>query len=189
MCADTRPDPRGRVPFRRWGSQEAVECGSAAAMALPRVRTIGSRASRARRDAPDWGSARPSPLSTLPPLPNRVPISSRGSGRGASHHKVHVNSCDHTFSSPRTLHDPAAAVRGPRSVLGWVLFGQTVADPRIHRSAARPGPSHSQKLPRSSEGIMIQATPNRLERYIGEDPEPALLPHQTLPVRTAPGSS
>ena len=59
----------------------------------------------------------------------------RAAGRDACRHEVHEHLCDHTFSSLCKLPDPAAAVRGPKSVLGWLLFGQTWSDPRIHRSA------------------------------------------------------
>ena len=119
-------------------SQKAVECGRP----QPAVSRHGSclRGSRPKLGTQAGGRT------SHPPVPNRVQISSpAGSGRGASHHKVHVHLCDHTFFNICNPPDPAAAVRGPRSVLRWVLFGQTVADPRIHRSAVPPRPKSFSK--------------------------------------------
>ena len=120
------------------GGRQAVECGrpqppwrSVAASPPPRAMTAAPAIPRNRlaRFARS-GYTRLVLRMSVPALhassssqPRSNLFARRGSGRGASHHNVLGHLCDHTFSSPRTLPDPAAAVRGPRSVLGWVLFG------------------------------------------------------------------
>ena len=113
-----------------------------------RARGTRSRASHARRrgGCAQLGGlishqhCRLSTTAFLSPAPRVNFGRRRAAGRGASRQKVLAHLWPHTGSSLRTLPVPAAAVRGPQSVLIHVLFGETLFDPLIHRSRppARP---------------------------------------------------
>ena len=128
FAAASRHDSCSRGPEHATWHTGLARCARSGDAAGRRPARPSQRRPRTSQCAPP-----PKPLPALhavsSPQPRPNLFARRAGGRGPTRQREDAQFCGHTGSSLRTLPDRAAAVRGPKSVLIHVLFGQTLWTP------------------------------------------------------------